>query len=962
MLLVSLLLLAAPIALAQPAFLVKDIHTGLSLNRNSYPSRFIEVGGILFFTASDRVHGDELWRTDGTAEGTYLIVDGSPGPFAPEPSELTEFDGRLFFKAWNTLGGELWTSDGTLEGTGLVVDIHPIFSSDPSELTVMGDHLYFTASSPATGDELWRSDGTAAGTEVVLDANPGPEGSFFSSSVYPEIIAVGDTLFYGAWDEGGLELWKSDGTPGGTVRVADLNPGPESSYPARLTAVGGTVFFRAWDEEGGDELWRSDGTAAGTVRVVDLKPGPGSSFPDGLAAFGGALFFLANAGRGPEIWKTTGTGAEPLFPGGGVASFSPQFTALGGSLFFHAGDAAHGYEIWKTDGTPAGTTLVADINPGSGSSFPSELTVFRDALFFRARNETHGFELWKSDGTAAGTVRLTDIYPGPGESEPAALSAIGSFLWFTASDGGPLGFELWRSDGTAAGTELIEDLNPGAGSAFFNFSYTHPRPIDLNGVLITVADEEETGFELWRSDGTASGTWRLTDLQPGPASSLSNLDEMARLGGHVYFFGFDNVGNWLWKTDGTPADTVPVAACGGCSGLQAAGSKLFFTRESKPWVSDGTAAGTRPLVDRSLAFPSGFTAVGPLVFFSAFDGVTGYELWRTDGTTTSLVADLNPGFANSGPTNLTAFKGALYFAAQEPTRGRELWRTDGTATGTVLVKDIRPGAGGSLGFRDFRVAGNNLFFIADDGLTGAELWRTDGTAAGTVLVKDIHLGPGPGAPSGLTAVGSKLFFLAGGGTATGTELWVSDGTAAGTRLVGDLTPGPAGSRIEEMTAVGSRLLFSAWDGAHGVELWVSDGTAAGTRRVQDIAPGVLSSLPTYLTPSGPRVFFVAYQPETGRELWALPISALATPAERVGALIANVQSLGLHHGTVTSLLAKLQPAQAVLTDGDPANDGKAAPHLEAFIHHVRAQRGKKIPPEVADAWMAEAAEIAGALR
>jgi len=107
----------------------------------------------------------------------------------------------------------------------------------------------------------------------------------------------------------------------------------------------------------------------------------------------------------------------------------------------------------------------------------------------------------------------------------------------------------------------------------------------------------------------------------------------------------------------------------------------------------------------------------------------------------------------------------------------------GTAAGTVLVKDIKPGAGfsspGSLTLVD-----GTLFFAADDGLNGRELWASDGTAAGTVLVKDINPGAGDSAPYELATVNGTLFFRADDGT-TGEELWTSDGTAAGTvRTVG----------------------------------------------------------------------------------------------------------------------------------------------------------------------------------
>ena len=149
----------------------------------------------------------------------------------------------------------------------------------------------------------------------------------------------------------------------------------------------------------------------------------------------------------------------------------------------------------------------------------------------------------------------------------------------------------------------------------------------------------------------------------------------------------------------------------------------------------------------------------------------------------------------SYPTNLTNVNGTLFFTANDGTTGDELWKSDGTAAGTVLVKDINPGTGGSSPVYLTNVNGT-LFFAANDGTHGIELWKSDGTAAGTVLVKDIRPGvPAAPTPTNLTNVNGTLFFAANDGT-TGVELWKSDGTAAGTVLVKDINPGADGSELD----------------------------------------------------------------------------------------------------------------------------------------------------------------------
>src|SRR5262245_62031164 len=104
---------------------------------------------------------------------------------------------------------------------------------------------------------------------------------------------------------------------------------------------------------------------------------------------------------------------------------------------------------------------------------------------------------------------------------------------------------------------------------------------------------------------------------------------------------------------------------------------------------------------------------------------------------TSLVKVINPAGIFTGP--MVNVNGTLFFAADDGVNGQELWKSDGTAAGTIMVKDIRPGANGSFP-ENLTAVGNTLFFAADDGVNGTELWKSDGTAAGTILVKDINPG------------------------------------------------------------------------------------------------------------------------------------------------------------------------------------------------------------------------------
>ena len=199
------------------------------------------------------------------------------------------------------------------------------------------------------------------------------------------------------------------------ARVRDINTGAPGSGPAGLTSVDGVLYFAATTAGHGTELWRSNGTSGGTALVRNINPGGASSSPASLTRVGSTLYFAADNGiSGTELWKSDGTTAGTVLvrninPGG--SSAPAELTNVGGTLFFTADDGAQGTELWKSDGTTAGTVLVKDIAAGAASSSPTQLTNVGGTLFFAADDGVDGTELWKSDGTAAGTVLVKDIDP-----------------------------------------------------------------------------------------------------------------------------------------------------------------------------------------------------------------------------------------------------------------------------------------------------------------------------------------------------------------------------------------------------------------------------------------------------------------------------------------------------------------------------------------------------------------------
>ncbi len=423
--------------------------------------------------------------------------------------------------------------------------------------------------------------------------------------------------------------------------------------------------------------------------------------------------------------------------------------------------------------------LVKDINPGAVGSYPYWSIVFNNNLIFGASDATHGRELWITDGTTAGTILLKDINPGSGSSDSDGYRFIefNNKVYFCANDG-VHGGEMWVTDGTVAGTLLLKDINPGSGSSDIE-GYQF---IEFDNQILFQANDGIHGRELWVTDGTAIGTTMVTDLNVGPDSSEPAY--FIKYKEKVFFSADDGTrGREVWMTDGTALGTTLVKDINTNAGSEPSqfiehNNLLFFSAYEdiygqELWITDGTEYGTTMVMDINTigdSEPTNFYVFGYWIFFRATDGYFGYELWRSDGTEvgTTIVKDINPGSASSYPQVFINYDNRLFFNAIG-TSGQELWVTDGTTDGTQLFMDINPGPGSSSPF-SFIIFDNTLFFTAVDGIHGNELWMTDGTEVGTSMVEDINPGANSSWPSGYIEFNDTLIFGANEST-FGKELW-----------------------------------------------------------------------------------------------------------------------------------------------------------------------------------------------
>ncbi|CAO3434352.1 ELWxxDGT repeat protein [Azospirillum endophyticum] len=392
------------------AFLLRDIAPGKA---SSEPRDPVALGKRVYFSADDGVHGREVWMTDGTTGGTRMLADIRPGESGSAPTELTIADGRLFFQADDGQHGtELWVSDGTAAGTHMVKDIgDKPAGSFPHDLTAVGDELFFAATDSEHGIALWRSDGTAAGTVLVRDFFPGGFDPPVPVPIFPGHLTAagedGDRLYLTAWDGTGSysQLWITDGTEAGTVKLLDgLGEDPRSGHTVSLVVAGDTLFFNR-----SEDLWKSDGTPQGTVLVKDL-PSAGLNVPKQLFAVGDDVAFVARTEQtGYELWMSDGTEqgthlVKDIAPGSADANIA-NVTVVDDTLFFTADDGVHGDSLWRSDGTAAGTRMVTAHN--ASWTQPTGLGAVGDSLYFSATDSTNAGVLFRLDVDSGAVRELT---------------------------------------------------------------------------------------------------------------------------------------------------------------------------------------------------------------------------------------------------------------------------------------------------------------------------------------------------------------------------------------------------------------------------------------------------------------------------------------------------------------------------------------------------------------------------
>lgn len=831
--------------------LLKDIYPGnsssiginvysFSTNGSSFSRNSTILGDYLYFMADDGGLGNELWKTDGTENGTQKITNFL---YKYEIRDLATVNNKLIFVtvdnakygderiSFDPKNEQLWISDGTKEGT------IPFFAFDSQnhieqqDLYSDDNGLYFVPDG-----SLWYSDGTEEGTNRLVSPISGA-GMYSGTSDLSHFIKHDDgntyfvarTIFDGSG--GWAAIWKSDGTSEGTFPVFRFYETDSGQFVRNgFSTKTSTGLFFSFYVEGLNRfiLLKTDGTSEGTSVAID------ESFDDSfstapLVSTQDYLYFIK-----PNTPSTVGLFQLNLVSGqilnvGTFDSYSKPsaFRSTTNNLLIK--DKLVFISHREEDGSNKLYSYNEQTNTFLKLTFSgtvnNQIAMLGNDFYFTGNNDINGFELWKTNSSLEEFQIVEDL-----NTNADAFSKIDDSIFvvndrviFSAYD--PIDkYQIWSSDGSSDNTLKLTEVAQGTASDLVPFSFKFAEQLNQN--LLFPYRKIETGAELWKSDGTVANTAILKDIKEGTQSSIT-ITEFKRGLGKLYFIARDDISRrHLWETDGSVSGTIRIfnsvdeyQGSRQVSDFGVVGDSLYFVVSSNPddlWVLN-TVTKEYTLVT-SLSHGREFTDVAGSCFFLGKANFSDkYSVWKSDGTSqgTYSIYD-NSSVDLQSISNLFYFKDELYFTAYSQNTGREIWKTDGTSEGTILLKDIVEGKASSINEPQFTIVDGVLFFVAFHPASGIELWRTNGTSEGTVLAADIHIGTASSNPNNLQEISGSLYFSA-YTSDYGVELWKYQSNEA--LLAADIFPGAGNGNPNNIRKFSDDVVFIGDDGIHGYELF-----------------------------------------------------------------------------------------------------------------------------------------------
>jgi ELWxxDGT repeat protein len=358
------------------------------------------------------------------------------------------------------------------------------------------------------------------------------------------------------------------------------------------------------------------------------------------------------------------------------------FTLRGGSS---NGGSPTVEERWVTDGTAVGTRKVGNALYSKIDYLDSGATDFKaignsDRFIYKA-----GDGIWSGNVNSSNLVQLKEFdkvqiskqfHPPSGEIVNQTQDGT---VFFTGDELGPNSYSLWKSDGTATGTVKVKELQP---RIYGSYTADPTDTVSLGNTLyFTVGGDVTQNYEFWQTNALTNET-RLVDFFQGRINSLSSRNQK------LFFSGLANDGRQGW------------------------------------WLSDGSTAGTKFLGDFTIfsPTPSNSEPTQDIFYFmaEAKDGRRG--LWATNTSTATVQ------FLDNLPTIF--FQGNSYRQLEVTTSGTQtyvwavgydtssvaaIWKTNGTSAGTrkITFGDAGRNAAVNNGGKLLNIQGRTYLFTSE---------------------------------------------------------------------------------------------------------------------------------------------------------------------------------------------------------------------------------------------------------
>lgn len=686
-------------ALGQAPTFVKDFNL---LQKNSEgPTLLGKAGSILYFTANDGINGRELWRTDGTESGTYMVKDITPGPgsttfiTAGYDPNVNVLDAKLYFGVGGGADRVIWVTDGTQAGTVAVINgFHPstaffVFKgklyyhrinndrdwdmyryspADGEELvhnlakdvTIGNNYLYFLERSNFSPNvtKLYRYDGI---TKLLLQT--------YSNAVYFSGSTVKQDDYYFIQPIGlDYYLFKYNHTANTITTVYQ-----SSYYSFSLKWVGSHLYIIQLN---------NTGSYIGANKTLLCCPSGDCTAPTSLTDYLSGDNIL------------------------GEVQGKPLFNAKNGSQ-------VTGY---VTDGTVAGT---GQISSAWGSFLQTELNGFS---FYTQLNK-----LYKTNGTAAGTSEVLSNIPGFTFNGPALL--MGSQLYFPGFDD-TYKKELWKSNGNSNGFVRVKDIHVATedGGLQMIKSSNHLYVASNASLHYTEnftdkTNEDKAVWKLNNTTGNFESIKNFTATLPAYQWSVENLKLLGGVGSKFYFEYFN-----------------------------------LISKNSELWMYDETSQ-TNTLIN---TFNDQYGRVISVFLPENVNNQVFFVVHPTKGTTTEVLYKLNPGTQQI--TIVKQLESSTYAKSLHRLSADKIiindydqffWVSDGTAAGTL---QLMTRAGGAIVEIAPAISGKIYFRYREPGSYRQDLWTTDGTVPGTYNVS-IGIDSEAPSPNQFMLFNNNLYFL-----------------------------------------------------------------------------------------------------------------------------------------------------------------------------------------------------------